>query len=261
MKKVKDIMSEMEKLAPTYLKEDFDNVGLMLGDKNQEVKKVLVALDCTLEVIEEAKSLKVDMILTHHPLIFRKPNSITTETLLGKKIIELIKNNISLYSSHTNLDSAEEGLNKNIVDMLGFKSDELLEINKKNSNAGLGRVVRLDKEIEVMDLVDIVKEKLNIDNLRISIGNEKIRNIAIINGSGQDFINRAVEKGVNCIITGDTTYHYASDYKEMGVSILDIGHFSSEWLVFLKTIEKVINNFKDVEFITSKIVKDPYTFV
>ena len=91
MIKVNNIINEMELLAPTYLKEDFDNVGLMVGDKNKEVKKVLLALDCTLKVIEEAKKENVELIITHHPLIFKRPSSITTDTLQGKKIIELIK--------------------------------------------------------------------------------------------------------------------------------------------------------------------------
>ena len=92
MRIINDIIKEMEVLAPSYLKEDFDNVGLMVGDRNKEVNKVLLALDCTLKVIEEAKREEVDLIITHHPLIFRKPNNITTDTLQGKKIIELIKN-------------------------------------------------------------------------------------------------------------------------------------------------------------------------
>ena len=92
MIKVNNVIKEMETLAPICLKEDFDNVGLMVGDRNKEVKKVLLALDCTLKVIEEAKDENVDLIITHHPLIFRKPSSITTDTLQGKKIIELIKN-------------------------------------------------------------------------------------------------------------------------------------------------------------------------
>ena len=87
---VNDIINKMESLAPTYLKEDFDNVGLMVGDRNKIVNKVLLALDCTLKVIEEAKKEEVDLIITHHPLIFRKPSNITTDTLQGKKIIELI---------------------------------------------------------------------------------------------------------------------------------------------------------------------------
>ncbi len=260
MNKVKGIISEMEKFAPKYLKEDFDNVGLMVGDKEQEVKKVLLALDCTLKVIEEAKEKDVDLIITHHPLIFRKPSSITTDTLQGKKIIELIKNNIALYSSHTNLDSVNEGINHTIAKLLGFNNSKILEENKKDNTAGIGRLAKIDKEITLEELVCLVKEKLNIQNLRVVKGNEKISKIAIINGSGQEYIGRAVSKGANCIITGDTTYHFASDYKEMGISIIDVGHFASEWITFLMSIEGICNQLKDIEFIISKVVEDPYDF-
>lgn len=257
------IIEAMNKFAPMNLKEDFDNVGLMVGDKTAKIRKVLLALDCTLEVIEEAKELKVDLIITHHPLIFNRPKSITTDTLQGKKIIELIKNNINLYASHTNLDAAFGGLNQTIVEMLGFKSNEILEKSKitSNGNVGLGRMIRLETEINLKDLIDIVKSKLNINTLRVVEGNKKVKNIAVINGSGQSFINQAVNSGADCIITGDTTYHFASDYKEMGVSIIDAGHFGSEWLVFLKTMEKIRNQFKEIEFIESKKVADPYTFI
>ncbi|MGL5575617.1 MAG: Nif3-like dinuclear metal center hexameric protein, partial [Sarcina sp.] len=117
----------MERVAPIHLKEDFDNVGLMVGDKNKEIKKVLLALDCTDTVIEEAKEIGAELILTHHPLIFKKPSSITTDTLQGRKIIKLIQNDINLYSAHTNWDSVREGINDTIVDMLGFKSEEIID--------------------------------------------------------------------------------------------------------------------------------------
>ena len=228
MIKVNNIINEMELLAPTYLKEDFDNVGLMVGDKNKEVKKVLLALDCTLKVIEEAKKENVELIITHHPLIFKRPSSITTDTLQGKKIIELIKNDISLYSSHTNLDSVENGLNDTIVSILGFDNSKILEKNKRDDKAGLGRIVSLKESIQLEDLISKIKKSLNINNLRVVKGKDKVNKIAIINGSGQDFIGKAVALGADCIITGDTTYHFASDYKEMEISILDVGHFASE---------------------------------
>jgi dinuclear metal center YbgI/SA1388 family protein len=263
MKKVKDIINIMEEFAPGTLKEDFDNVGLMVGDKEKSVKKILLALDCTLDVIEEAKEKKADLVITHHPLIFKKPSSITTDTLIGKKIIELIKNDISLYSSHTNLDSAEEGLNETIVNILGYDSKELIETNRKarNNNEGLGRIVRLENEIEIEELIKNIKEKLNIKSLKLVKGCKKIKNIAIINGSGSSFFETAYKKGADCIITGDTTYHYASDYKEMGVSIIDTGHFSSEWIVFLSVMEKLNNKLSDIEIIISNKSEDPYTFV
>lgn len=260
MIKVNNIINEMELLAPTYLKEDFDNVGLMVGDKNKEVKKVLLALDCTLKVIEEAKKENVDLIITHHPLIFKRPSSITTDTLQGKKIIELIKNDISLYSSHTNLDSVENGLNDTIVSILGFDNSKILEKNKRDDKAGLGRIVSLNESIQLEDLISKIKKSLNINNLRVVKGKDKVNKIAIINGSGQDFIGKAVALGADCIITGDTTYHFASDYKEMKISILDVGHFASEQITFFNVMENLKEKFKDVEFITSTVEEDPFSF-
>ena len=261
MKKVKEIIEVMESLAPTFLKEDFDNVGLMVGDRDKEVRKVLLALDCTLKVVQEAKENNVDLIITHHPLIFRRPNKITTDTLQGKKIIELIKNDISLYSSHTNLDSAKKGLNDSIPGLLGYESSEILEINKRDTEAGLGRLVTLDKTTELDDIICKVKKTFNIDNLRVVKGKDKVNKIAIINGSGQDFIARAVSRGADCIITGDTTYHFALDYKEMGINIIDIGHFASEQIVFFNVMKSIIDKFNDIEFILSKVEEDPYTFL
>lgn len=260
MIKVNNIIKEMELLAPTYLKEDFDNVGLMVGDKNKEVKKVLLALDCTLKVIEEAKKENVELIITHHPLIFKRPSSITTDTLQGKKIIELIKNDISLYSSHTNLDSVENGLNDTIVSILGFDNFKILEKNKRDDKAGLGRIVSLNESIQLEDLISKIKKSLNINNLRVVKGKDKVNKIAIINGSGQDFIGKAVALGADCIITGDTTYHFASDYKEKKISILDVGHFASEQITFFNVMENLKEKFKDVEFITSTVEEDPFSF-
>ena len=261
--KVKDIRYAMNKIAPEILKEGFDNVGLMVGDEEQDVNKVLLALDCTNKVIEEAKENKCDMIITHHPLIFRKPNRIVKNDLLGNKIIELIKNDISLYSSHTNLDSVENGINHTIVKILGFNFSEIIEKNNTQGfkDAGLGRIVRLEKELSIKEVVDLVKKKLNIEHLRIVEGKDNIKNIAIINGSGQDFIKEAVKRGANCITTGDTTYHFASDYKELGITIIDAGHFNTEWLVFLETMKTLKESFKDIEFIDSKVSSDPYTFI
>ncbi|MGG7176505.1 Nif3-like dinuclear metal center hexameric protein [Clostridium paraputrificum] len=261
--KVKDIIKEMEVLAPPFLKEDFDNVGLMVGERGKDVKKVLLALDCTKDVIEEGKNNGVDMIITHHPLIFRKPSKIVREDLQGWKIIELIKNDISLYSSHTNLDSAKDGINQEIVKLLGFSNSRIIEPSKVigYEKAGLGRIVKLDEYVSVESIINLIKEKLGINNLRAVIAAEKVSKIAIINGSGQDFFSKAVRMGADCIITGDTSYHFASDYKEMGITILDPGHFPTEWIVFLEVMKRIEDKFPDIEFIHSKVSVDPYEFL
>lgn len=258
---VKDIAKFIEEMAPIGLKEDYDNVGLMVGDKNQKVNKVLLALDCTKDVIEEAKANNVDLIISHHPLLFRRPNKIVKGDLQGDKIIELIKNNISLYSCHTNLDSARDGINEEIVKLLGFTNSTIIEKSKTNiEGCGIGRLVKLNEEIDVNELITIVKEKLGIKNLRVAIGKEKVSKIAIINGSGQDFFAKSLRLGADCIITGDTSYHFVSDYKEMGVTILDPGHFPTEWITFLNVMKKVEDKFDVIEFISSKTNKDPYEF-
>lgn len=258
-----DFIKVMETIAPTNLKEDFDNVGLMVGDRNKEISKVLIALDCTNDVIEEAKELKVDLILTHHPLIFKKPKSITTDTLLGTKIIKLIKNDINLYSAHTNWDSAPNGINDTIVKILGMKSELIMD--KVTDDAGIGRIISLEKSMSLEELIDITKKGLNATNLRY-VGNldEKILKVAVINGSGQSYLEQARVLGAQLVITGDTSYHFASDYKEMGMSIIDIGHFNSEWPVLIEVSKRVENEVKKldnkVEFIISNKSEDPFKF-
>ncbi|SHI36924.1 dinuclear metal center protein, YbgI/SA1388 family [Clostridium cavendishii DSM 21758] len=264
--KLKQIITVMEQIAPVELKESFDNVGLMVGDKESDINKVLIALDCTLEVIDEAKNIGADLILTHHPLLFRKPSTITTDTLLGKKIIELIKNDINLYSAHTNWDSVENGLNDTIVRLLGFKSGELIEPSKSKNyeNSGIGRIININEELSLELLINKIKSSLNIENLRyVGELHNKIKKIAIINGSGQDFFEKARDLGADCVITGDTTYHYVSDYKEMGMCIIDIGHFESEWQTLITVSEGLKNKLKldDVDFVISKVSKDPYKFL
>ena len=107
----------------------------------------------------------------------------------------------------------------------------------------------------------IAQEKLNVENLRAVMGERKIKKIAIINGSGQDYFQDALRLGADCIITGDTTYHFASDYKEIGLTIIDPGHFKTEWIVFLKVMKKVEEKFPEIEFIHSNECEDPYEFL
>jgi dinuclear metal center YbgI/SA1388 family protein len=231
--KVRDIQDLMEKFAPNYLKESYDNVGLMVGDLNSEVTSILVALDCTLEVIKEAIDKGCNLILTHHPVLFIKPNSITAESLQGRKIIELIKNNINVYSSHTNLDVVKNGLNDIVTELLGYNRWNVIENSYQElhiKNQGIGRLVFFEEPVCLKDVCNKVKKSLNISHLRYA-GEDAmlIHKLAIINGSGEDYFEAAFKAGADCIITGDTTYHFVSDYKEMGIGIIDAGHFETEW--------------------------------
>lgn len=268
--KVKDIIRIMEKYAPPKLKEDYDNVGLMVGDREAEVTSILIALDGTLDVIEEAKSKECNFILTHHPILFLKPKTITTDTLLGKKIITLIKNDINLYSSHTNLDSVENGINDLATKILGYDKFTILEDSKvlgyNNGKNGIGRIIKLKEPITLKELCLKMKENFNIPFLRYTGNlNKEIKTISLINGSGQDYFGLSKAKGADCIITGDTTYHYISDTKEEGVSVIDAGHFATEWppmIQFSKNFEKILREegFDNKIYISEK-TQDPYGFI
>jgi dinuclear metal center YbgI/SA1388 family protein len=267
--KVRDINNIMESYAPSCLKESYDNVGLMVGDLDSQVCSILVALDCTLDVIKEAVENNCNLILTHHPLMFLKPSVITTETLQGRKIIELIQNNINVYSSHTNLDIVKNGLNDILTKLLGFKHWSILKSSEHNYNGevqGIGRVVTLDKPITLQQLSERVKVSLKIRGLRYAGEDEmKISKIAIINGSGEDYFKAAVKCGADCIITGDTSYHYVSDYMEMGIGIIDAGHFETEWPSMRVVAEVLKNKLGEMGYnnlvLVSEKCRPPYKFL
>lgn len=266
MKHIKDILEEM---APSAFKESYDNVGLMVGDLDDKVNTILVALDCTMEVIEEAKSLGSNLIITHHPLLFKKPTTITTETLVGRKIIKLIQNKTNVYCSHTNLDIVSGGLNDIVTEILGFNSWEIIEgslQNISNNTNGIGRLVTLEKQCTLKELCEHVKATLKIDCLKYAGKDNMLLNkIAIVNGSGEDYFNAAKLKGADCIVTGDTTYHYVSDYIEENLAVIDAGHFETEWPSMQVAARKIERKIKEYGFhnkiVLSKVSQPIYKFL
>lgn len=261
---VKKLMNIIEQYAPLTLKEEFDNVGLMVGDTENIVSNILVCLDCTLEVIKEAQEKKCNFILSHHPLFFIKPKSITSETIKGRKVISLIKNNIALYSAHTNLDSTKGGLNDFAVELLGFKNFEVID-KKENTDMGIGRIININEQLTVKEICEKVKKAYDINQLRVSGElNKKVKKIALINGSGTDYFSLATNLQCDCIITGDTTYHYVSDLYEQNVALIDAGHFYSEWpamKVVSKILQKKIQTMGlDNQVILAETSKDVYNY-
>lgn len=249
--KVSKILDIMEELAPAALKEDYDNVGLMVGDFNDDVSSILVALDCTMPVIDEAILKDCDLILTHHPLLFHKPETITNETLIGKKLLKLIKNDINVISSHTNLDSAWGGITDILMQLLGFNNYDVIESKGINGsiNSGIGRIAALEKPVDLISLCDFIKKVLGISCIKYA-GNEdmKIHKLAVINGSGEDYFSLAQSLGADCILTGDTTYHYVCDCVEQGMAVIDAGHFETEWPSMQRIAGIIENRIKETGY-------------
>lgn len=262
--KVKDYAKFIESKAPIIYKEKYDNVGLMIGNEKDKIKGILYSMDTTLEVIKEAKEKGANLIVSHHPLLFKKPSSITNESIQGQKIINLIKSGISVYAAHTNLDSVKDGMNDTIVEMFGFKDFDILDQCEFDYDSGIGRIVSLGRGMTLKDFIEKTSNVLETKNIRYT-GNldKKIRRIAIINGSGESYFDLAIKEGADCILTGDTTYHGVQELEEMGIAVVDPGHFNSEKLVYYKIMKEYSKEFlenRDIPVYFSEKEKDPFKF-
>ena len=241
--KARDIINILEKKFPRINAEEWDNVGLLIGDYDKEVKKIQFSLDATLESIEHAISEKVDMLITHHPIIFKSIKDITEQNILGKKIRDLIKNDINVYSIHTNLDSSIEGLNDYVLKKIGISEYKILDFDEEK-NCGIGRIFKLDEEKDLKKFIEELKLKLQISNLRVISNdlNKKIKKVALINGSAMSYWRKAKKEKIDLFITGDVGYHDALDARESGLAVIDFGHYESEHFfheVLIKELKEI----------------------
>ena len=255
MTTVKDIFDHLNNLADVKLSEKWDNVGLMLGSNNNEVSRVLVCLDVTTNVVEEAIAKNVNLIVSHHPLIFKPLKNIDYTTDFKSRIIRnLIKNDISVISFHTNLDSATLGLNDYLAKILKLNEIQVLFEHSLDNTAGLGRIGKLSKPLKLSDFITYIKNCFSLETVSAVIGDEKeISTIALLGGSGADFIYTLPE--VDVYLTGDVGYHAALDAIEMKKNIIDVGHFTENLVkdLLLDYISEL-----NVEVIKSSVEKSPF---
>lgn len=360
--RLRDLIKVIEEKYPTNLAYDWDNVGLLVGDWDSEINKVLVSIEANEKLIEEAIKNDIDLIVTHHPFIFSKIKRITTSELKGKLIHKLIKNDIAIYSMHTNFDIANEGLNDYFMSLLGIEKSEILDVTyseqlyklavyvpkdyadtvrlkmceagagfignyshcsfnidgkgtfmpkegtnpfigainsletveeikvetvvpKKVLNSvlnemlkshpyeevaydlykienkgevfGLGRIAKLDKKMNLEELAQLVKEKLNMNYIRV-VGdlNSDITKIAVVTGSGSSYVKDAKKSGAQVLITGDLKYHEAQDALDIGMNIIDCGHFESEY-IFKDIMKEFLDEKVDLKVVQSEVDLNP----
>lgn len=361
------IMKVMEQIAPSYLKEDWDNVGLMVGNQNKMVQNILLALEVSEEVIEEAINQNADMIITHHPLIYKPLEKIVDTDPISKMIIKLIKNDINLFVAHTNLDAAHNGTSQYVAELMNLSNINLLKkeyttqyykiqigvptehakkireaitkagagnigdysectftcfgagtfkpgtnsnpfIGRKNEletvdevniesivekkdldnvisellkahpyevpayniiklendieSFGVGRVGFLDSKMNLKELAEEAKKILKSDFVKV-IGDldKKIFRVSVITGAGSDYLKVASKKS-DVLITGDIKYHEAQLAKQLGLAIIDIGHYETENIYMTKLKEILDLEFEkksyDVKVKISEIDINPF---
>ena len=230
--KVSEIREILDKWMPISTAEDFDNVGLLVGDLNSEVKNILVTLDTTLNVVDEALDKDCNLIVSYHPIIFNGLKKITTDSgYVQKSVIKAVKNNISVYAIHTSLDNHPEGISYFLSKKIGLKKISTLipKIdNKNNFKIGMGTKGELIEPMEENNFFDLIKNKLELKYLRHSVKlNKKISKVSIVVGSGSFAIKNSLDSNVDAFITSDLKYHnfYEADNKAI---LVDIGHYESE---------------------------------
>lgn len=215
--KMREIIDVMEMIAPPELAEEWDNPGLMVGMQNQEIKKVLVSLDLNMEVVEEATENDVDLVITHHPLIFHPLKRIDNPVL-----IKLIQRNICVYSAHTNLDAAQGGVNDALAAALHLKQVQA---------EGMLRYGKIEP-ISLSEWEKSVREHLQVSALRVSGDPETvISQVAVLGGSGGGFVQQASQLGCDVLVTGEASYHHAQQAQELGIALIAAGHYETETVV------------------------------
>lgn len=221
-----EIASVLEEFAPVLLQESWDNSGFSVGDPEKEVSSAIVALDCTPELVDEAIESGSGLIITHHPLIFKGIKSITGKTNVERMIVKLIKNDIIVYSAHTNIDKVVNGVSGSMADKLDLTDRDIL-VKSADGITGLGIIGNLKKAVTYEELIKLVKEKFGLNNLKCSTPLPgKISKVAVCGGSGSSLIDAAKSQGASVYITGDISYH--NFFCENDFMIIDIGHFESE---------------------------------
>lgn len=247
-----DVIRYFETKFPKELAYEWDNVGIQVGTLNIVAKKILVTLDVTKEVVKEAIDKKVNMIISHHPLLFTPMDKIIFDTPRGWIIKNLIKHNITVYSAHTNYDTAEGGMNDEFANILDLKNVNLLD-----EIAGIGRYGDVEN-ISFSKFLDNLKTNLKLESVKV-IGNtdKTISKVGISGGSGSKHMYQAKMRGCDVYLTGDVTYHTALDAVSLGLTIIDIGHHAEK--IFMDAIIKLLSEqFKDIEFIKSEVNTNPY---
>ena len=253
MTTVADILHFVESIAPTYMKEHWDNVGLNCGRADRVVTKVLVALDPFEAVCSEAKALGAELLLTHHALIW-KPGFITDQTSQGKNTLFLIENGIAHINAHTNLDCAPGGVNDRLAQMLGLENIQVIDpmgSDEQGREWGLLRSGEVEEQ-PLSEFLSTVKEALHCDGLRYVYGGKPVRKVAVGGGACAGELMAVARAGCDTFVTADVKYNQFWDAQDLGLNLIDAGHFHTENPIVSVLAEKIAGAFPEIQVVVSE---------
>lgn len=241
MRTLEEIFQFLCTLAPLELQMDFDNSGLLIGRREAPIQKVLLALDITDEVIDEAISQGAQLVVSHHPIIFHKLAAVT-DMDNDDTILRMAEHHIAAICMHTNLDIAEGGVNDVLIQLLGASDDEALD------KYGCGRVGSLPCTQTLNSFLEQCRIRLHTNGLRYYDSGKEVSRIAVLGGAGGDALYDAAKKGCDTFVTADVKYHQFLDAARLGINLIDADHFCTENPVIPILAEKLADKFPDVRF-------------
>lgn len=247
----REVTDIIEQRFPKEYALDWDNVGLLAGRDDKEVRCIYIALDASDEVIHAAARQGADMLVTHHPLIFSGMKRITNQDFIGRRILGLIRRDISYYAMHTNYDVL--GMAALSGSMIGLKQPEALEVTCE-AQEGIGRIGQLEKAVSLKQCCEDVKRAFHLESVRV-FGNpdRTVERIAICPGSGKSVIGEALKKQADVLITGDIGHHEGIDAAAQGMAAIDAGHYGLEHIFVEDMKDYLGKKLEGVQIITAPV--------
>jgi dinuclear metal center YbgI/SA1388 family protein len=263
MPAVRQICDHLEQLAPVRLAEEWDNVGLLIGDGDRDVNRVMTCLTVTPTSVREAIEKSADLIVTHHPMPFRAVKRLTVDSTVGRMIWELIGAQVSIYSPHTAWDSAQHGINQLLAEAFGLTNIQPLEaIDADPDGLGAGRCGDLDALTPLDDVIQTAKRFLAIDGLHcVGDRTSTVRRVAVACGSAGQFLTAAHREKCDVLVTGETNFHTCLEAEALGVALLLPGHFASERFSLEYLAEVMAGAFPSLTVWASEQETDPLQWV
>ncbi len=263
MPTVGEVTNKLFELAPIELKEDWDNVGLLCGCAEQPVKKILVALDATLGVLEEAKARGCDLLVTHHPILFGEIRAVNDTTATGKELLFAVRNGIACVNLHTNLDCVAGGVGDCLAKAIGLKNAKpIAPRGTDGQGRPYGYVYGAEiPETPLEDFAKTVKRALGCSGLRYCDGGKPVCRVAVGGGACGDEIPEVLAQGYDTFVTADLKYHMFLDAVDTGLNLIDAGHFETENPVCEVLAEFLKKSFPQTEVLLSQTHRDPIYYV
>jgi dinuclear metal center YbgI/SA1388 family protein len=260
-----EVLEFLRRLAPLELAEEWDNVGLLWGDTQRAVARVMTCLTLSPDVAEEGVRCRAELIVVHHPILFRPVQRLTHETPAGGMLLSLARHGVAVYSAHTAYDNAAEGINRQLADRLGLEAVVPLRLGpSQNSQTspdghpGIGRIGRLPEARSLMEFIADAKRQLGVAEIQF-VGPPElhVERVAIACGSGADFVDDAIRQGCQVLLTGEARFHACLEARERGLALILLGHFASEQPAMHILADQIRRRFPELEVWASLVECDP----